>query len=86
MSAALEVFYAEGEMAELQKTYVKPLSQPVVAVASIVLGVGASLGFGLGGLYLIGDSWMSYNEITGTYYTMTTVSVLTVKIIKVSFK
>ena len=50
-------------------------SLTVVTVASVstVIGLGATLGFAFGGFYLMGDSWMSYNEVAGSYYTMTPV-------------
>jgi hypothetical protein len=40
---------------------------------TILLGLGCSLGFGLGGLHLMGDSWMQYNDVASSYFTMTPV-------------
>ena len=50
------------------------LSMTYTALGSILLGLGASLGFGLGGLYVMGDVWMQLNEALDEYYTMTPVS------------
>lgn len=50
------------------------LSMTYTALGSILLGLGASLGFGLGGLYVMGDQWMQLNEALDQYYTMTPVS------------
>lgn len=67
---------------EILEKDVKPLISTVdgdslrmiaVASSSLVIGLGATLGFAFGGFYLMGDSWMSYNDIVGSYYTMTTV-------------
>ena len=49
------------------------MSSPVVAVLSIAVGISWSLGFGLGGLHLMGDEWMQYNAVTRGYFTMTPV-------------
>ena len=49
------------------------ISMTYTALGSILLGLGASLGFGLGGLYAMGDSWMQLNEVIDAYYTMTPV-------------
>lgn len=78
MSKSSEVLYVKSDASQEQKTYKRPWSQPVVALISFFLGVGSSLGLGIGGFYLMGDSWMSFNEVTGTYYTMTTVSVTSI--------
>ena len=48
-------------------------SMTYAALGSILLGLGVSLGFGLGGLHAMGDSWMQLNEVIGSYYTMTPV-------------
>ena len=50
------------------------LSVTYTALGSILLGLGASLGFGLGGLYVMGDQWMQLNVALDQYYTMTPVS------------
>ena len=49
------------------------VSMTYATVGSILLGLGVSLGFGLGGLYAMGDSWMQLNEVIDAYYTMTPV-------------
>ena len=75
MPKLLEVSHTKCDASHEQRIYKRPWSQPVVALISISIGVGSSLGLGIGGFYLMGDSWMSFNEVTGTYYTMTKVSV-----------
>lgn len=50
------------------------ISSPLVAVGSIAVGISSTLGFGLGGLHLMGDEWMQYNAVTKGYFTMTPVT------------
>ena len=57
-----------------RKPYVDSVAIASATACTILLGLGCSLGFGLGGLHLMGDSWMQYNEVANSYFTMTPVS------------
>ena len=62
-----------NDLDEKRMPYRWAMSSPLVAVLSIAVGISWSLGFGLGGLHLMGDEWMQYNAVTRGYFTMTPV-------------
>lgn len=66
--------FSVSEAPQREKSRSDSVAIAFATACTIALGVGCSLGFALGGLHLMGDSWMQYNEFANSYFTMTPVS------------